>query len=83
MEYKSSKHNGYFEYYINNKIISNSQVIAEQFKIFVVSIGPQIPSNISSTTNHMFYMNTVANSIFVPDITIIKLINVILHLKKK
>ena len=29
----------------------------------------------------MFYMNTVANSIFIPDITTIEVINVILLLK--
>ena len=46
---------------INNTLISNSQVIAEEFNNFVVSIGPQLASNISSSTNHMFYTNTVAN----------------------
>ena len=66
---------------INNKIISNSQVIAQEFNNFFVSIGPQLASNISSSTNHMVYMNTVANSIFIPDITTIEVINVILLLK--
>ena len=66
---------------INNKIISNSQVIAEEFNNFFVSIGPQLASNIYSSTNHMSYMNTVVNSIFIPDITTIKVINVILLLK--
>ena len=54
---------------INNKIISNSQVIAQEFNNFFVSIGPQLASNIFSSTNHMVYMNTVANNIFIPDIT--------------
>ena len=66
---------------INNKIISNSQVIDQEFNNFFVSIGPQLASNISSSTNHMVYMNTVANSIFIPDITTIEVINVILLLK--
>ena len=68
---------------INNKIISNSQVIAEEFNNFLVSIGPQLASNIYSSTNHMFYMNTVVNSIFIPDITTIEVINDILLLKKQ
>ena len=66
---------------INNKIISNSQVIAQEFNHVFVSIGPQLASNISSSTNHMVYMNTVANSIFIPDLTTIEVINVILLLK--
>ena len=66
---------------INNKIISNSQVIAEEFNNFFVSIVPQLASNIYSSTNHMSYMNTVVNSIFIPDITTIEVINVILLLK--
>ena len=46
-----------------------------------VSIVPQLASNIASSTNHMFYMNTVTNSIFIPDITTIEVINAILLLK--
>ena len=44
---------------INNKIIRDSQVVAEEFNNVFVSIGPQLAS-----TSHMFYMNSVANSIF-------------------
>ena len=62
-------------------LISNSQVIAEEYNNFFVSIGPQLASNIYSSTNHMSYMNTVVNSIFIPDITTIEMINVILLLK--
>ena len=58
-------------------------MIAEEFNNFIVSIGPQLASNISSCTSHMFYMNTVANSIFMPGITTIKVINVILPLKNR
>ena len=68
-------------FYINNKIISNSQVIVQEFNNFFVSIGPQLTNNISSSTNHMVSMNTVANSKFIPDITTIEVINVILLLK--
>ena len=57
-------------------------MIAEEFNNLFVSIGPQLASNISSSTNHMFYMNVVANnSIFIPDITTIEVINAILLLK--
>ena len=56
-------------------------MIAQEFNNFFVSIGPQLASNISSSTNHMVYMNTVVNSIFIPDITTIEVINVILLLK--
>ena len=56
-------------------------MIAEEFNNIFVSIGPQLASNISSSTNYMFYMNTAANCIFIPDITNIEVINVILLLK--
>ena len=49
---------------INNKIISDSQLVAEEFYNLFVSIGPQLASTISSSTTHMSYMNRVANSIF-------------------
>ena len=72
---------------INNQIISDSQVVAEEFNDFFVSIGPQLASTISSTTStissttsHMFYMNSVANIIFLPDITTV-VRNVILLMK--
>ena len=69
---------------INNKIISNSQVIVQEFNnFFLVSMGPQLATNISSSTNHMVYMNTVANSIFIPDITTIEVINVFFTLEKQ
>ena len=67
--------------FINNKIISNSQVIAQEFNNCFVSIGPQLSSNISSSTNHIVYMNTVANSIFIPDITTLEVMKVVLPLK--
>ena len=66
---------------INNKIISDSQVVAEEFNNFFVSIGPQLASTISSSTTHMSYMNSVANSIFLPDITTVEVRNVILLMK--
>ena len=66
---------------INNKIISNSQVIAEEFSNFFVSIGPQLASNISTGTSHMVCMNSVANSVFIPDITTKEVRNVILLMK--
>ena len=78
---KSDKNKQKNIFSINNKIISNSQVIAEEFNNFFVSIGPQLASNIYSSTNHMSYMNTAVNSIFLPDITTIEVINVILLLK--
>ena len=56
-------------------------MIVQEFNNFFVSIGPQLATNISSSTNHMVYMNTVANSIFIPDITTIEVMNVILLLK--
>ena len=56
-------------------------MIVQEFNKFFVSIGPQLATNISSSTNHMVYMNTVANTIFIPDITTIEVMNVILLLK--
>ena len=60
-------------------------MIAQEFNhyFFLVLIGPQLASNISFSTNHMVYMNTVANSIFIPDIITIEVINVILLLKNR
>ena len=68
---------------INNIIISDRQVVAEEFNNFFVSFGPQQASTISSSTTHMSYMNSVANSLFLPDITTVEVRNVILLMKKQ
>ena len=46
-----------------------------------MSIRPQLASNISTGTSHMVYMNNVANSVFIPDITTKEVRNVILLMK--
>ena len=66
---------------INIEIISNCQLITDEFHKCFVSIRPQLASNISSSTNHIFYMNTIANSIVIPDILTIEVRNVMLLMK--
>ena len=56
-------------------------MIAEECNNFFVSIGRRLASSIASSINHMFYMNTVANIIFITGITTIEVRNCILLLK--
>ena len=50
---------------INTKIISNIQVITEEYNIYFVTIGPQLSISVSSSISNIFYMNNVANHIFI------------------
>ena len=48
------------------------------FNNFLVLIGPQLTNTISSSTSRMPYMNSVTNSIFLPDSTTVEVRNIIL-----
>ena len=53
---------------INNTIVTDSDVIANEFNSFFVSIGPSLASNITCSKDPLTYVNGIANSIVVPNV---------------
>ena len=53
---------------INNTIVTDSELIANEFNNFFVSIGPTLASNITCSKDHLTYVNGIVNSIVVPNI---------------
>ena len=66
---------------IDDTIITDSQLIADEFNTFFVSIGPQLASNISSTIDPLTYVNNTMESIVIAEITFNEVRNVILSMK--
>ena len=62
-------------------IVTDSQVIADEFNNFFVSIGPQLASNISCTVDPLTYVNTTLNSIVVTEVSVNEVRTVILLIK--
>ena len=53
---------------INNTIVTDSEVIANEFNSFFVSIGPSLASNITCAKDPLTYVKGIANSIVVPNV---------------
>ena len=53
---------------INNTIVTDSEVIANEFNSFFVSIGPLLASNITCSKDPLTYVKGIANSIVVPNV---------------
>ena len=53
---------------INNTIVTDSEVIANEFNSFFVSIGPSLASNITCSKDPLTYVNGIANSIVGPNV---------------
>ena len=53
---------------INNTIVTDSEVISNEFNNFFVSIGPTLASNITCSKDPLTYVNGFANSILVPSV---------------
>ena len=62
---------------IKDAIVTDNQIIANEFNYFFVSIGPKL----SSDVNPLSYVNNVVNSIVVPTITSLEVRNIILSTK--
>ena len=77
----SNKSKSKVSFSINDVNISDSEIIANEFNIFFVSIGPQLASGISSTVNPLSYIHNVVNSIVIPTITMQEVRNIILSTK--
>ena len=54
---------------INNKMVSNSNEIANCFNDFFVSIGPTLAKDIQSTINPMSYIDNTINSIVILNVS--------------
>ena len=51
---------------INDRIVTNGLMIANEFNNFFINIGPQLASSIQSTINPLLYVNSILNSIVIP-----------------
>ena len=68
-------------YNINNTLVTDSEVIANEFNNFFVSIGPTLASNITCSKDPLTYVNGIANSIVVPNVICMDVRTVISSLK--
>ena len=66
---------------INNTVVTDSEVIANEFNNFFVSIGPTLTSNITCSKDPLTYVNGIVNSIVVHNVTSIDIRTVISSLK--
>ena len=53
---------------INNTIVTDSEVIANEFNNLFVSIGPTLASNITCSKDPLTYVNGIVNCIVVPNV---------------
>ena len=53
----------------NNVAVTNSKDIANDFNIFLVSIGPELAKGIHSDINPLTYINNISNSIAIFDVS--------------
>ena len=66
---------------INNTVVTDSEVIANEFNNFFVSIGPTLASNITCSKDPLTYVNGIVNSIVVHNVTSMDIRTVISSLK--
>ena len=62
---------------IKDAIVTDNQIIANEFNNFFVSIGPKLAHDLSSDVNPLSYVNNVVNSIVIPTITTLEVRNII------
>ena len=68
-------------FFIHNTVITDSQMIADEFNNLFVSIGPQLANTISNTVSPLSYVHSVVNSIVISTITALVVRNIIFILK--
>ena len=68
---------------IKDAIVTDNQIIANEFNNFFVSIGPKLANDLSSDVNPLSYVNNVVNSIVIPTITTLEVRNIISSTKNK
>ena len=62
---------------IKDAIVTDNQIIANEFNNFFVSIGPKLVHDLLSDVNFLSYVNNVVNSIVIPIITTLEVRNII------
>ena len=70
-----------FSFNMSNTIVTDSEVITNEFNNFVVSIRPTLASNITCSKDPLIYVNGIANSIVVPNVICMDIRTVICFLK--
>ena len=66
---------------IKDTIVTDNQIIANEFNNFFVSIGPELAHDLSSDVNPLSYVNNVVNSIVIPTTTTLEVRNIISFIK--
>ena len=66
---------------IDDSTITDSQVIANEFKNFFVSIGRKLSEDIISTVSPLSFVTQVNNSIFIEEVSVTEVRTTILSLK--
>ena len=63
---------------INNQYISDSKVIANAFKIYLINVGSSLTNNIYSTSNLLLYVQSTEKCMTIPEINAneVKTINI-------
>ena len=67
---------------IHGKSTTNVSKIVNEFNNFFVSVGDDLTKNIKCSVNPLSYVNTLNNSIVVPEISTAEVTNVIISLKE-
>ena len=62
---------------IKDAIVTDNQIIANEFNHLFVSIGPKLVHDLSSDVNPLSYVNNVVNSIVILTITTLEVRNII------
>ena len=60
---------------IKDAIVTDNQIIANEFNNFFVSIGPKLAHDLSSDVNPLSYVNNVVNSIVIPTLEVRNIIS--------
>ena len=66
---------------VDNEIIDNSEIIANEFNNFFVSIGHNLAKDVTCNVNPLIYVNSVNDSIVVQHVSVAQVRNVITSLK--
>ena len=77
----TTKINSNISFIINDDIVSDSNIIANAFNNYFVSIGAELSDIISSNVNPLSYVSYVENSMFMSDLKECEARDVILQLK--
>ena len=57
-----------FSFFVNNQYISYGKIIAKTFNNYFVTVGSSLVKNIPTETDPLHYIESLENSIYIPEI---------------